>query len=348
MKNIKFAELDWPQKLTWLNEYDNFARLYGIRLVEYYWDYACLEMQLTPMYLNSQGRVHGSWQAALIMIGAGKAARSRGQEVRPCKLNMNYHHGVQEGLLRVIARVKQYGPQLICCDVEVHCWGDHSVNGDHDSRQQVSKDILVASGRVDFLPLPDVAVFEQMPSLAQRQEFFPEKRRQARPLPVYPESRAGLHDEVPGLRPCFKESDWPGKRTYMNENENFYYNEDMCVTEYGPGHAKAEMPVWPQHVDAGGWLDPAWLVILLDPLIGKPSLHTGHFCVTAQSSITFFEPRAQLGGRLFGEAGELSRKPPFAVYAGSVWDEQGQELAYGVCTMYLRSTEINFRRELPL
>ena len=150
------------------------------------------------------------------------------------------------------------------------------------------------------------------------------------------------------LRPPFIEADWPTKIEYMNENENFYYNEDICVTEYGPGFAKAEMPVLPQHVGADGWLDPAWLAIFLDPLIGKPCLHTGHFCVTAQSSITFFEPKASLHGRLFGEAGERSRKPPFAVYAGSVWNEQGEELAYGVCTMYLRSTEINFRRERPL
>ena len=154
MTNLSFAEADFPQKMAYLNEADNFARLYDIRLVEYGADFACLEMQLTPMFLNSQGRLHGSWQAALIMIAAGKAARSRGQEVRPCKLNMNYHHGVQEGQLRILARVKQFGPNLITCDVEVHCRGDHSLNGDHASTQEVSEDILVASGRVDFLPLP--------------------------------------------------------------------------------------------------------------------------------------------------------------------------------------------------
>lgn len=345
MTNLSFAEADFPQKMAYLNEADNFARLYDIRLVEYGADFACLEMQLTPMFLNSQGRLHGSWQAALIMIAAGKAARSRGQEVRPCKLNMNYHHGVQEGQLRILARVKQFGPNLITCDVEVHCRGDHSLNGDHASTQEVSEDILVASGRVDFLPLPGLLV--PLP-LLELPEFFLAERKQARPMPVYPPQRADLHAEVPGLRPCFKDSDWPGKREYMNENENFYYNEDICVTEYGPGFAKAEMPVLPQHVGADGWLDPAWLAIFLDPLIGKPCLHTGHFCVTAQSSITFFEPKAPLHCRLFGEAGELSRKPPFAVYAGSVWNEQGEELAYGVCTMYLRSTEINFRRERPL
>ncbi len=339
-----FAEAGWPQKLAYLNESDNFARLYGIRLVEYAQDFARLEMELAPIYLNSQKRVHGSWQAALIMIAAGKAARSRGREVRPAKLNMNYHHGVQEGRLIVAAHVKQYGPNLICVDVELHCQGDHSVNGDHSSTQKVAEDILVASGRVDFLPLADNVALP-LPAVP---EFFPSARQQARPLPVYPEERAGLHDDVPGLRPCFSQSDYPAKRDYMNENENFYYNEDLCVTDYGPGHAKEEMPIRPQHVDAAGLLDPAWLAIFLDPLIGKPCLHDGHFCVTAQSSITFFEPRAALGGRLFGEAGEISRKPPFAVYAGRVWDERGQELAYGVCTMYLRSAEINFRRERPL
>ena len=70
--------------------------------------------------------------------------------------------------------------------------------------------------------------------------------------------------------------------------------------------------------------------------------------MTAQTSITFFEPRAALGGRLHGQADKVSQEGHFAVYAGSLYDEKGQELACGVCTMYLRSTEINFRRELPL
>ena len=343
--NKPFAEADWPQKLAYMNEYDNFARLYGIRLVDYRRDYAQLEMALSPMYLNSQKRLHGSWQAALIMIAAGKAARSRGWEVRPAKLNMNYHHGVQEGLLLVTAKVKQYGPNLICVDVEVHCRGDHSLNGDHASTQQVAEDIMVASGRVDFLPLPEQTVPYPLAGLP---DFYPESRRQARPLPVYPEERAGLHDDIPGLRPCFRESSYEAKRDYMNENENFYYNEDIRVTEYGPGFARAEMPVLPQHVGVEGCIDPAWLAVFLDPLIGKPCLHDGHFCVTAQSSITFFAGQAALGGKLVGEAREISRKAPFAVYAGSVWNQQGEELAYGVCTMYLRSAEINFRRELPL
>ncbi len=213
MTNLSFAEADFPQKMAYLNEADNFARLYDIRLVEYEADFACLEMQLTPMFLNSQGRLHGSWQAALIMIAAGKAARSRGQEVRPCKLNMNYHHGVQEGQLRILARVKQFGPNLITC-VEVHCRGDHSLNGDHASTQEVSEDILVASGRVDFLPLPGLLV--PLP-LLELPEFFLAERKQARPMPVYPPQRADLHAEVPGLRPCFKDSDWPGKREYMRQ-----------------------------------------------------------------------------------------------------------------------------------
>ncbi len=344
MEKQNFAQADWPQKMQYLNDYDNFARLYGMRLVEYSLGYACLEMPMRPDFLNSQLRLHGSWQAALIMICAGKAARSQGREVRPCKLNMNYHHGVREGLLRVIARQKFASDNWLTCDVEIHCQGDHSVNGDHAVSQQAAADILVASGRVDFLLLDYELEFPAEPN----PKFFPAERRIARPRPVYPESRAGLYDDVPGLRPCFKQADWPTKMAYMNENENMYYSEDLRMTEYGPGYGRAELDIWPQHVDAWGLLDPAWLVIVLDPLIGKPSLHTGNFCVTAQSSITFFEPRAALGGRLHGQAEKVSQEGHFAVYAGSVYDEQGRELACGVCTMYLRDTEINFRRELPL
>lgn len=348
MEKVSFARADWPQKMQYMNEYDNFARLYGMQLVEYAEGYACVEMQMKPDFLNSQLRLHGSWQAALILIAAGKAARSMGQEMRPCKLNMNYHHGVREGLLRVIARQKFASDNWLTVDVELHCLGDHSVNGDHAAGQpavqaETPADILVASGRVDFLPLAGEVDFP-----GSLPEFFPTARRTARPRPIYPETRAGLYDDVPGLRPCFKQADWPMKLAYMNENENMYYSEDMRMTEYGPGHGCAEMDIWPQHVDADGLLDYAWLAILLDPLIGKPSLHTGNFCVTAQTSITFFEPRAALGGQLHGQADKVSQEGHFAVYTGSVYDEKGQELACGVCTMYLRDTEINFRRELPL
>lgn len=350
MEKVSFARADWPQKMQYQNEYDNFARLYGMRLVEYAEGYACVEMQMRPDFLNSQLRLHGSWQAALILIAAGKAAQSSGQAVRPCKLNMNYHHGVREGVLRVIARQKFAADNWLTIDVELHCLGDHSVNGDHASGRAAADatpaDILVASGRVDFLPLGYELTFPASP----RAEFFPAERRAARPRPVYPESRAGLYDDVPGLRPCFKQADWPTKQAYMNENENMYYSEGIRVTEYGPGHCCAEMDVWAQHVDAEGLLAPAWLAIFLDPLIGKPALHAGNFCVTAQTSITFFEPRAALGGRLHGQADRVSQEEAghFAVYSGSVYDENNQELACGVCTMYLRDTEINFRRELPL
>ncbi|MCX4266469.1 MAG: PaaI family thioesterase, partial [Firmicutes bacterium] len=151
MEKVSFARADWPQKMQYMNEYDNFARLYGMQLVEYAEGYACVEMQMKPDFLNSQLRLHGSWQAALILIAAGKAARSMGREMRPCKLNMNYHHGVREGLLRVIARQKFASDNWLTVDVELHCLGDHSVNGDHAVGQpavqaETPADILVASG----------------------------------------------------------------------------------------------------------------------------------------------------------------------------------------------------------
>ncbi len=320
---LPFAEADWPQKIRYMNGYDNFARLYGIELVEYANGYARLEMTVRPMHLNSQGSIHGGWSSALLVIAAGKAARSYGHEVQILELSMNYYRGAQDGTLQIIAREKHHSSELASYEVEVRrADGRLMVDG------VVSFEVLAGEVTLHRLPLPSA---ERVP---------------AHPLPVWPGERAGLHDDVPGLRPCFRDADWAMKAEYMNENENFFYAEDMEVTECGPGYCRCRLPLLARHRDALGRVEPAWIVALMDPLIGKPSLMGGEFSVTAQMTVNFFDLEAE--GGLYGEGREKSRGDIFGVCGGDIVDANGKLLASGACTMYLRHSEINFRREYPL
>lgn len=320
---VPFAAADWPQKIRYMNEYDNFARLYGIRLVDYANGYARLEMELQPMHLNSQGSIHGGWSSALLVIGAGKAARSCGRDVRITELTMNYYRGAQDGVLQIIAREKYRSSAVACYEAEVRR-GDGRLIVDGT----VSFEILDDELALHSLPLPDA---ERIP---------------AHTSPIWPEERVGLHDEAAGLRPCFADADWQTKTEYMNENENFYYAENMEVTACGPGYCRCRLPLLARHRDAVGLVEPAWIVALMDPLIGKPSLMNGEFSVTAQMTVNFFDLDAE--GGLYGEGREKSRGDIFGVCGGDIVDATGKLLASGACTMYLRHTEINFRREHPL
>jgi uncharacterized protein (TIGR00369 family) len=325
MEKVPFREADWAQKIQYMNEYDNFARLYGIRLVEYATGFARLRMEVQAIHLNSQGRIHGGWSSAMLIIGGGKAARSYGREVQITELTMNYYRGVESGVvLEIIANEKHRDAKFASYEVE--------------TRSEDGK--LVVAGVVTFRILDRDVAYHLLPAPTAEREL-------AHPLPIRSEKRVGLHEEVAGLRPCFKDSDWQAKLEYMNENENFYYSENLEVTEYGLGYCRAKLaPLQPRHFDAEGRLEPAWVAALMDPLIGKPSLSHGEFSVTAQMSISFFD--LDVKGGIYGEGRERTRGEHFGVCDGDIWDEDGKLIASAACTMYLRHSEINFPREYPL
>ncbi|HIU10490.1 MAG TPA: PaaI family thioesterase [Candidatus Avidehalobacter gallistercoris] len=321
-----FQQADWPEKIRYMNEYDNFARLYGIRLVDYNVGFAHMQMevQAQSMYLNSQGRIHGGWLSAMLVIAGGKAARSYGQEVRIIELTMNYYRGVSGGLVNIFATEKHRNCHIAVYDVEM----------------RTADGKLVVAGVTTFVLLDEPVSYHLLPKPTATHSF-------AREFPIWPEERADLHAEIPGLRACFRDSDWPAKRVYMNENENLFYSENITVTEYGKGLCRAKLdPLLPRHFDARGKLEPAWLAVVMDPTIGKPSLSMGEFSLTAQMSISFFS--VDTVGGLFAEGHERSRGEHFSVCEGEILDSRGQLLASGACTMYLRHTEIDFRREHPL
>lgn len=319
-----FQQADWPEKIRYMNEYDNFARLYGIRLVDYNVGFAHMQMQVQSMHLNSQGRIHGGWLSAMLVIAGGKAARSYGQEVWITELTMNYYRGVEGGLVDIFAAEKHRNRHTAAYDVEM----------------RTADGKLVVAGVTTFVLLDEPVAYHLLPKPMATREL-------TREFPVWPKERADLHADIPGLRPCFRDSDWPAKRDYMNENENLFYSENITVTEYGKGLCRAKLePLLPRHFDARGKVEPAWLAVVMDPTMGKTSLSMGEFSVTAQMSISFFSVDA-VGG-LFAEGRERSRGEHFGVCEGEILDSRGELLASGACTMYLRHTEINFRREHPL
>lgn len=323
LNKVPFKEADFAQKIEYMNEYDNFARLYGIRLVEYAAGFARLNMQVDSVHLNSQGRIHGGWLSGLLVIAGCKAARSYGDDVRITQLTMNYCRNVPGGLVSITAREKFRHRHTACYDVEM----------------RTAEGKLLVAGSTAFAILPQEVGYHKLP--APTAEWYLIQER-----PIWPEQTADLHADVPGLRLCFSQVDWPERREYMNENENLFYGEGIRVTEFGRGLCRAEMPILARHLDAEGLLEPAWLAAMLDPTMGKPSLSGGEFSVTAQMTINFFDLAAK--GKLVCEGRERCRGEHFGVCDGDIWDETGKLLASGACTMFLRHSEINFRREHPL
>lgn len=323
MTNQAFKDADWAEKIRYMNEYDNFARLYGIRLTGLSEGYARLNMTVDKMHLNSQGRIHGGWLSGLLIIGGCKAARSYGQEVRITQLTMNYCRNVPDGVVTIEAREKHRNRHVACYDVEM----------------RTAEGKLLVAGSTAFQILSEDIDYHLLPPLTAEWHML-------LPPPIWTEQPADLHAEISGLRPCFSEVDWEERREYMNENENLFYAEGIKVTKFGQGLCCAEMPILSRHLDAHGLLEPAWIAAMLDPTMGKPSLSGGEFSVTAQMTINFFDLAAE--GKLIAEGRERTRGEHFGVCDGDIWDESGKLLASGACTMFLRHSEINFRREHPL
>ena len=323
MAAVAFKDADWQQKIRYMNEYDNFARLYGVRLVEYAPGFARLQMQVDKMHLNSQGRIHGGWLSGLLIIAGSKAARSYGQEVQIASLTMNYCRNVSEGVITVTATEKYRNAHTASYQAEMH----------------TAEGRLLTAGVVSFELLKEEVSYHLLPPPTA--EWY-----LVRESPIWPEERADLHTDIAGLRPCFSRADWPVRRQYMNENENLFYAEGITVTDFGPGLCRAYMKLLPRHFDARGLLEPACIAMVLDPTMGKPSLSGGEFSVTAQMSIDFYGPSA--AEELVAEGRERTRGEHFGVSGGEIWDESGRLLATGSCTMFLRHSEIDFRREHPL
>ena len=287
-----FKSLSWQEKMDYVNTYANFARLYGIRLVDFAKGYAALTMTISPQHWNSQKRLHGGWSAGLAVIASEYASWSYGHNVQVTSLSINYYKGVAQGELLITAREKHFDGLFMVFDIEINT---------NDQEH-----ILVAGATVSVLCLPVDIEWHLQP-----QPSYP--REQARPLPVWPKRQYALDQEVLGLRPSFKRSDWGGKMEYLNETENFYYTEDIRLTHYEAGRACIEFaPLKKQHMGPDGNLDPAWVAILVDQLIGKASLYNGEFNVTAQTSINFYEIENQeckAGDKILGRsAGEKPQR----------------------------------------
>lgn len=115
-----FIDADWPTKIEYMNENENYYHDNGMTVVDYDFGYCKIEMEVKPRHLNSQGSIHGGWMSAIIDQAGGKAALSYGHFVVTAQLSINYHRGCKGGKITAIGREKNRGKHLGVYDVEVH------------------------------------------------------------------------------------------------------------------------------------------------------------------------------------------------------------------------------------
>ena len=60
-----FIEADWPTKIEYMNENENFYHSDGLEVVELGQGWVHMVMPVQKRHLNLQGQVHGGWLAAL-------------------------------------------------------------------------------------------------------------------------------------------------------------------------------------------------------------------------------------------------------------------------------------------
>lgn len=144
-----FIEADWPTRIEYMNENENFYHSDGLEVVELGQGWVHMVMPVQKRHLNLQGHVHGGWLAALIGQAAGKAGLSYGYFVTPEQVSLNYHNSCAGGVLHAVAKEKNRGKHL----------GIYTV----DVRDEA--DLLIASGTATLY-------------IQDKQVDFPRERRQ--------------------------------------------------------------------------------------------------------------------------------------------------------------------------
>ena len=114
-----FMEADWPTKIEYMNENENFYHSDGLEVVELAKGWVHMILPVQKRHLNLQGMVHGGWLASLIGQAAGKAALSYGYFVTPEQISLNYHNNCSGGVLHAVAAEKNRGKHLGIYTVDV-------------------------------------------------------------------------------------------------------------------------------------------------------------------------------------------------------------------------------------
>lgn len=119
-KNITFAEADWQDKISFLNQSEQAFYANGIELVQL--NFGTAQMKMTPRgdQINGRGYLPMAWATVLLEQTACMAAKSYGHYVVAEQLSVNYHQSMSEPqVLWANAKEKNRGKYLGVYTVDV-------------------------------------------------------------------------------------------------------------------------------------------------------------------------------------------------------------------------------------
>jgi len=122
------------------------------------------------------------------------------------------------------------------------------------------------------------------------------------------------------------------------EDDRFARHCGITLVEVGPGHAKASMPVQPEHLNGAGCVQGGVYFTLADFAFAAASNGHGMLAVAATAHIAFF--RAVTSGVLVAEAQEVHAGKTLATYRVEVRDEAGQLAALFTGTAFRKGTPL--------
>lgn len=115
-----FAEVDWSEKIKFLNRHEQAFYANGIELLELAFGRAMMKMTPRADQLNGRGKLPMAWATVLLEQTACMAAKSYGRYVVAEQLSVNYHQSQGEsGVLLAVAEEKNRGKYLGVYTVDV-------------------------------------------------------------------------------------------------------------------------------------------------------------------------------------------------------------------------------------
>ncbi len=117
----------------------------------------------------------------------------------------------------------------------------------------------------------------------------------------------------------------------MNHIKQFFTQDHFAqhcgieLLSVAPGHAVAQMPIRPHHLNAVGVVQGGAIFTLADLAFAAASNSHGRVAVSINVSITYM--KATSSGTLRAEARELSANPKLGSYTVDVTDDHGELIA---------------------
>ena len=135
------------------------------------------------------------------------------------------------------------------------------------------------------------------------------------------------------------------------ENMKQFFTQDRYARHSGiellsvsPGHAVAQMPIQPHHLNALGSVQGGAIFTLADLAFAAASNAHGKMAVAINVSITYM--KAASSGTLRAEAHELSVNPKLACYTVNITDEDNNLIAVFQGLVYRKEQSIDWTQGL--